>query len=192
MNNQNHQSKTYSIAVTGLMAAFVFTATYLRIEIPTPMGKTMLHFGNIFCLLSGLLLGAKKGGAAAGIGSMIFDILGGWADSAPFTLVFKFLMAYLCGKIAYSGKHQATSLPFNIIGAVTGSLTYTALYIGKTFFTGYYLNHLALEAVIADIIPKLTASLTNGVTAVVVSIILLPIFRQVMNKSGISVKLNPA
>ncbi len=188
-NNKNNS--IYSISVTALMAAFVFVATYLRIEIPTPIGRTMLHFGNIFCLLSGLLLGAKRGGAAAGIGSMIFDILGGWADSAPFTLVFKFLMAYICGSIAYSGKRDAKSLPFNITGAICGSLTYTVLYLGKNFVTDYLLNHLAYEAVIASLIPKAIASLTNGVTAVIVSIILLPIFREVLSKSGTRDKLFP-
>jgi len=37
----------YKLSVIGLMSAMVFIATNLRIEIPTPLGKTMLHLGNV-------------------------------------------------------------------------------------------------------------------------------------------------
>ena len=90
---------TQDMVIVGLMAAVVYAATIVRVEIPTPMGKTMLHFATVACLLSGLLFGPVRGGLAGGIGSFFFDIFNGWASSAPFTLVFKFAIGFLAGLI---------------------------------------------------------------------------------------------
>ena len=42
---------TRTMALVGVMAAMVFAMTYIGIDIPTALGKTKLHFGNIMCLL---------------------------------------------------------------------------------------------------------------------------------------------
>ena len=48
----------YQLAFTALMAALVFVSTQFNIKIPLGMGVTsMISFGNIFCILSALLLG---------------------------------------------------------------------------------------------------------------------------------------
>ena len=66
----------YDIAVTALFAALCYVATYfLRIEIPTPLGRMMIHGGNIVCLLSALLMGPLRGAAADAIGMGLFDLL---------------------------------------------------------------------------------------------------------------------
>ena len=53
---------TYDIVVTALFAAICYVATaFFHIDIPTPLGKTMMHFGNIFCLLSAMLMGGPPG-----------------------------------------------------------------------------------------------------------------------------------
>ena len=83
---------TRDMVIVGLMSAVVYAATLLRVEIPTPMGKTMIHMATVACLISGLLFGPVRGGLAGGIGSFFFDIFNGWASSAPFTLVFKFVI----------------------------------------------------------------------------------------------------
>ena len=44
------QRGTFSIqrlALIGMMAAMVFALTYVGIDIPTGLGKTKIHFGNI-------------------------------------------------------------------------------------------------------------------------------------------------
>lgn len=84
MNKTKQKITAYDIAAIGLMAAVVFVATNFKIYIPTAIGKTMIHFGNIFCLLSGLLLGGVRGGLAAGIGSAFFDVMDPlFVSSAP-------------------------------------------------------------------------------------------------------------
>ena len=52
------QNTTVNLAVTGLMGALVFVATFfLKIEIPVGGDRTMIGFANVFCVLSGLILG---------------------------------------------------------------------------------------------------------------------------------------
>ena len=64
------------IAAVSILAAMVYvTSAFLQIPIPTPIGSTRLHLGNVMCLLSGMLLGPWYGGLAAGFGSMLFDLL---------------------------------------------------------------------------------------------------------------------
>lgn len=182
---------TYDIAAIGIMAAFVYVAVFFRINIPTVLGKVMIHFGNVFCLLSGLLLGSLRGGLAAGIGCFIFDLTSDYASSAPFTLVFKFAMAWLCGLIAYSGKRNADNHVVNIIGAVSGAVLYVVLYIGKNFIENYFFLRNPLETVIIDCTTKGMASLINAVIAVGVSYVLFPVFRSAMKRAGIYRKLFP-
>ena len=98
----------YQLAFTALMAALVFVSTQFNIKIPLGMGVTsMISFGNIFCILSALLLGPIYGGLAAGIGSFFFDLLDPvFITSAPFTLVFKFIMAFVCGNCLQRRTHR--------------------------------------------------------------------------------------
>ena len=77
--------------VAALLAALTYVATTV-IKIPTPTGG-YVHPGDGMVLLSGWLLGPWWGGAAAGIGSMLVDLLGGYASFVPGTLVIKFLDA---------------------------------------------------------------------------------------------------
>ena len=67
---------TRKIVFTALMAALVVVGSALRVQLPISVGgTTAFHLGNIFCALSGLLLGPWLGAAAAGIGSFLFEQL---------------------------------------------------------------------------------------------------------------------
>lgn len=187
--NSNTKSTSVNIALTGLMGALVLVGTYLNIPIPVLGDRTMIGLGNVFCILSGLLLGPLYGGAAAGIGSFIFDLIGGWASSAPFTLVFKFLMAFVCGLIAYGGDKTAKSLKRLIIAAVSGSLTYCVLYLGKSYIEAALLGNAA-EAVRTILIVKGSASLTNAIIADIISIPLFIAIRKALERNHILSKIH--
>ena len=76
MESRKSKITLYDIVAIGLMAAFVFIATFFfKIKIPTPGGSTMVKLGNGICLLCGTLLGGWRGGLAAGIGCMAVPIL---------------------------------------------------------------------------------------------------------------------
>lgn len=174
------------IAQIGLMAAACFVATNFRIVIPTPVGNTMLHFGNVFVLLSGLLFGGVKGGLAGGIGSMFFDLFDPiFISSAPITLINKFMMGFIAGKIAYSKGKNGDSLKYNMIGAALGAVVYIILYLLSDFIKNYFFLGNAFETVLVATGSKSIVSSVNAFIAVVVSVILAPIFKASLRKAKI-------
>ena len=181
----------YDIVVIGLMAAVCFVTTYfLRIEIPTPAGPTNIKVGNIVCLLAGLLFGGLRGGLAAGIGSMFFDLLNpAYISSAPFTLVFFFMMGFVCGLVSHLGGRKGANLTFNIIGAAAGALSYFVLHISKSIITLMLAGSDFTAAVVACSTKMITSGI-NVVTAVVASVILVIPLRIALTKAGVYKKIN--
>ena len=172
---------TRDMVIVGLMSDVVYAATLLRVEIPTPMGKTMIHMATVACLISGLLFGPVRGGLAGGIGSFFFDIFNGWASSAPFTLVFKFFIGFLAGLIT-GGKR--CKMPRTLLASAAGSYAYTVLYLTKDFIRDLLLGG-AMETAIADVSVKAVTSLTNGTLAVVVATLLAPVLRTALEQAGV-------
>lgn len=177
------ENSNVNLAVTGLMAALVFIATmFFKVQIPVGGDKTMLGFANVFCILSGLLLGPVYGGLAAGIGSCLFDLVGGWASSAPVTLVTKFIMAFVCGVIVWSAKSGEKKLPRVIVGAVTGSLTYCALYIAYSW-AKLALVGSAWQAVRLQLSVKIPVTLINALVADTIAVPLFYALRNSLKKA---------
>ena len=128
MENKRHPA--YRLAFVGVMAALVYVVTLFRF----PLLGSKVHFANAMCLLSGLLLGGGYGGAAAGLGSALYDLLAGGYDplQALITFVSKFAMAWVCAKVAGREKGHG-SLGRDYLASLLGALTYIALYMLKTF-----------------------------------------------------------
>ena len=63
------------------MAALAYAATSV-IQIPSPVNGYVI-LGDCFVPLSGWLLGPWYGAAAAGIGSMLVDLLSGYGHYVP-------------------------------------------------------------------------------------------------------------
>ena len=91
-----NSNKINTIVMTGLMMCLVMIAT-MFIKIPIPFTQGYVHLGDSMIFLSVLVLGKKYGSAAAGLGSALGDIIGGYAFYAPWTLIIKFLMAFIMG-----------------------------------------------------------------------------------------------
>lgn len=88
--------RTNKIVMTGLMMCLVTVAT-MFIKIPVVVTQGYVHLGDSMIFLSILVLGRKNGTIAAGVGSALGDILGGYAFWAPWTLIVKSLMAFIMG-----------------------------------------------------------------------------------------------
>lgn len=185
MNNK--KITVHDLVVVGLMAAMVFVCTaFLKIgPIPTPAGPTQLKTGNAVCLLAGLLFGGWRGGLAAGIGSAIFDLTEpAFAPSAPFTLVFFFLMGFVCGVVSHLGGRDGKDYKWNILAAAAGSGTYLVLHLGKSVIT-LVLAGSDLGAALAACGVKFITSGINAVFAVVVASALAPVLRKALEQSGV-------
>lgn len=173
------------ICQVGLMAALVFVTSGMRILIPLGEDNTALHLGNVMCLLSGLLLGPVSGGLSAGLGSALYDLTNPlYLASAPFTFCFKFLLGFVCGVIAYSGSRKGENNRWNLVGSVSGSLTYTVLYVTKSFLKKTLFELVPWQAAAVAVSGKLITSLVNGMIAVVVAVPLAGMIRLALKRVG--------
>ena len=172
------------ITLIGLMAAMVYVASaFLQIPIPTAIGNTRIHMGNVMCLLSGLILGPVWGGMSAGIGSAFFDLTNpAYITSAPFTFAFKFLMAWVCGILYKKWQNHGKTVLYSAIAGAAGAITYVILYLSKNFVEDYIILRLPLQGVMVDIGQKGIVSLANGIIAVIVAVPLSLAIRPAVKK----------
>ena len=90
-------TSTFRVVIAALFAALTCVAT-MFIRIPSPTGG-YLNLGDGIVLLSACLLGPVIGTAAAGIGSMLADLLAGYPAYAAGTLVIKAVSALIAGAL---------------------------------------------------------------------------------------------
>ena len=125
--------KTRKLVISAMMAALTYVATMV-IQIPSPMNG-YVNLGDCFVLLSGWLLGPWYGGAAAGIGSMLTDLLSGYGHYAPGTFVIKGLDALVAALLFRAmGRTSTAALVSGLVGEaimVAGYFGYAALLLGK-------------------------------------------------------------
>lgn len=180
----------YDMAVVGVFAAIIFVITYfIRIPIETPVGETNLKLANVFCLLAGMLFGGLRGGLAAGIGSMLFDLLNPkYIASAPFTLINFFMMAFICGIICFVAGKKGNNLMQNIIGAICGAFAYVLLYSGKSVIE-LVIAGSNFSAAFTACVPKMITSTINAVFAIVASNLLAPLLRIALKQTGFYSKM---
>lgn len=176
---RKYEKQLYTLVFVGVMAALVFVANYIKINIPTPMGDTRLKVANAICLLCGMMFGGLYGGLASGIGTCLYDLVNGYADSALYSFVAFFIMAAVCGVIAHAGGAQGERLKRNISAAIAGALTYFVIYCARTIFLkGMFEKGLPLDGAILAASTSMITSFINVIIAVVLSnIIALPVIR---------------
>ena len=125
--------KIRKLVISAMMAALTYIATMV-IQIPSPMNG-YVNLGDCFVLLSGWLLGPWYGGAAAGIGSMLTDLLSGYGHYAPGTCVIKGLDALVAALLFRTmGRTSTAALVSGLVGEaimVAGYFGYAALLLGK-------------------------------------------------------------
>lgn len=179
---QHKHTTIYDIVAVGMMAAVVFAVTmFLSIRIPTPTGTTMIKLANAFVLLCGMLLGPVLGGLAAGLGSMLFDLMTPeFVSEAWITFIRFFLMAWICGMIAHSGGAQAKNFLRNLIAAIVGTVFSAVFYMFKGIITLMLAGSAFVPAFISNL-PKMFTSLPNTVIAVIVSMALLPALQKALS-----------
>ena len=184
--NKKSYFTVHNIVLVGVLAAMVFALTYVGIDIPSPLGKCKIHFGNIMCLLSALLLGPVTGGLAAGIGSALFDLMDpAWAPEFWITFINKFAMAFVAGLLM----RKLTVLPLQArtwVAAFCGSLTYSALYVTKNVLSGHFIKGFTWDAAILETVTvKLPVTFINGVLAVICAALLYLALRPALHKAHV-------
>ena len=86
------RTDTQKLALTSLMTALILAAT-IAIRIPIPLTQGYIHLGDAMVYFGVIVLRRRNGSIAAGLGSSLADVLGGFAVWAPWSLVIKSGMA---------------------------------------------------------------------------------------------------
>ena len=179
----------YTLSAIGVMTAVSFISNFISIPIGT---LTRIHMGNVFCSLSGILRGPFYGGLAGGLGAFFYDFTNPlYVAEAPITLFNKFFIGFLAGLISHRGGHYGEKASLNFVGALAGNLAYTALFYLKNFISEYFLLHLEMNTIMANLMVRLTTSALQIPLTLIVTMLLAPIFLKAIQKAGIHRKLFP-
>ena len=165
---------TRKLVFAALMAALTVAGSSLRIKVPLDIsGFSAFHLGNIMCALSGILLGPWLGGAAAGLGSAIYDMLDPvYFSECWLTFFTKGIYGILAGLAAWSGKTPWTASEKSryrkaLNGSVVGAVAYAVLYLSKSYFyNGRLLSGLTHEAALLNVTAKLIPTAFNAIIAI--------------------------
>lgn len=144
------KSKNMKLIYTALFAALVCVATSV-IRIPTPGTSGYVHPGDALVILSGLTLGPIWGGLAAGIGSALSDLLGGYIIYVPITCLIKGGSAFLIGYVMkHIDKEQKKHTFMVVLASVINGVVVVGGYL--SFETVLYSFPAALASVIPNLI----------------------------------------
>lgn len=179
-------TSTKKWVVSALFAALTCICTMI-IKIPTPTGG-YIHPGDGMVLLCGIVLGPGMGALAAGIGSMLSDLFGGYMVWVPATFIIKALTAMVAALLfRKAGKHLSYSSSNAIVRVIIGGI------IGEAIMVfGYFVFEIGLNAAsnggftsaaiaggIAYSAAGIPANIVQGVTGIVIACVLLPILSKI-------------
>lgn len=179
----------YTLSAIGVMAAVSFISNFLSIPIGT---LTRIHMGNVFCSLSGILLGPVPGGLAGGLGAFFYDFTNPlYTAEAPITLFNKFFIGFFAGLISHRGGHCGEKASLNLAGTLAGNIAYTLLFYLKNIINEVFILRLESGTVMANLLVRLSTSALQIPLTIIVTMVLAPFFLKAMEKSGIHKKLFP-
>jgi uncharacterized membrane protein len=160
-----------TLLVTAALMAAITCVTTMVIAVPSPAGG-FIHPGDGFVLLSGILLGPFYGGLAAGIGSMLADLLLGYTSYALATFIIKCLAAVVGFYIYHLlQKNRMNRFISVIVSGVFGGIIVTG---------GYFIfESLLLGLGFATAVLNVPANLVQNVFGILISTILLPLLLKV-------------
>ena len=155
---------TAKLALCGVMAALIFVATYF-VKLPMAMTNGYVHLGDGFILLAASLLGWAAVPAAA-VGSMLADLMGGYAVYLLPTFLIKRTVAAVA-VLALRTKHEWLK--------VLGLIIAEAVMVG-----GYFLvEWLFLGYGVAGASASLLGNAMQGLSGVVIGLLLIPLMKRV-------------
>lgn len=174
--------KVRTLVLAALMAALTTVATMI-IRIPTPT-QGYIHLGDGMVLMCGVLLGPGVGALAAGIGSMMSDLIGGYMAWVPGTFVIKALTAMLGGWLY----HRLAGKGLNTVARVA----LCGIPAELVMVLGYFLYEAGMEvmmgssvgAAAAAVIVGVPMNIVQGVAGIIVGAVLLPVLSHASAEMG--------
>lgn len=186
---QTKQISVKKLAVAALLTALTAVASALRVKVPLDIsGFSAFHLGNILCALSGILLGPWLGGAAAGLGSALHDIIFDPAYISECWLTFLMKGAYGIAAGIIAGKWKGNYLRA-LLASIGGAVAYALLYLAKSYFySGRLLAGLTHDAALLNLIGKLPATFFNAIIAILCAPLLAVAISRALVKNHLSIR----
>ena len=174
--NESRNSKVISrLCMTAVMAALVAVGSWIQIQIPSILGTSRFHLGNVMCALSGLLLGPWWGALGSGLGSALYDLLLDPTRFAefPITFVTKGVYGLVAGAVFFQVFKGRSNYVSEAVASALAAVSYIVIYLAKSFFyNGLLIKGLTAQAAWLGVLEKIPSSLFNGIVAVVFAPIL--------------------
>ena len=184
-----HQTfTTRKIVFAALMAALVAVGSALRVKIPVDIGgNSAFHLGNIFCALSGILLGPWVGGLAAGLGSALHDIVfdPSYISECWLTFLMKGAYGLTAGLVIRAGGKEWGYVK-SLLATLAGAVTYAVLYLVKSYFKGILVQSYTASAAWLAVVAKLPATIFNAAVALIFAPILAVAISKALKKNHLS------
>ena len=182
----NQKISTKRIAMAGLLAALTAVGSGLRIVIPVSIGgNSAFHLGNIFCALSGILLGPGLGGLAAGLVSAIYDMTNPiYISECWITFLMKGAYGLAAGMAC---KHlKCGEYLRDLISTTAGALTYAVLYLGKKYLETMIVGGVTASGAMVAVVSLLPATTFNMAVAIIIAPILSTAIRKALKANHIT------
>ena len=167
MSDGAKKNVTLTLAISGMMAALIFIATF-TIKLPMPMTNGYVHLGDGFILLAASLLGWPAVAAAA-IGSMLADLIGGYTMYILPTFLIKGAVAAIA-VLALQNKREWLR--------VLGLIVAEAVMVGGYFLAEWLFLGYGLAAATAS----LMGNCMQGLSGVVVGLLLIPLCSRIKTR----------
>ena len=175
MNESQNNRVVVKLCMTAVMAALVAVGSWFQIQIPSILGTSRFHLGNVMCALSGLLLGPWWGALGSGLGSALYDLLLDPTRFAefPITFITKGVYGLVAGAVFFNVFKGRSNYVSEAVASALAAVSYIAVYLVKSFFyNGLLIKGLTAQAAWLGVLEKIPSSLFNGVVAVVFAPIL--------------------
>ena len=155
------------LVLAALLAALTAVATMI-IRIPTPT-QGYIHLGDGMVLICGILLGPGLGALAAGIGSMMADLIGGYMACG-----------WLYHRMAGKGMNTITRVVLcGIPAEIIMVLGYFVYEVGMEVVMGS-----SMGAAAAAVVLGVPMNIVQGIAGIIVGAVLLPVLSHASAEMG--------
>lgn len=118
------------ITCIGVLSALSYVGVMINIPIPSPLGRPLIHLGNLIVIISALIFGGFIGGISGSIGMGLYDLIAGYdVWSIARTIILKFVMGVVVGLI-YHRLIKKEKRPLMAYQLIIGSIF---LFVGIVF-----------------------------------------------------------
>lgn len=171
-------NKTKKLVIVSLFTALVAVAT-MAIKIPTINGY--IHLGDTLVYITGAFLGPILGPLAAGLGSLLADILSGYPMWAFPSFIIKALDALVFALILKNIRSNVKMDNF-IQKYIAALILGGSVMVGGYFITSVFLY--SFEGALGGILPNIVQAVGGGVIAypIMIALIKQDFFNKVLNK----------